>query len=449
MLVKADSDDTPEPCGEWDESELWDQPYDPNPVKDAVFVDLHHMSTFKAVNRVVDQLEPIVTVASNISSKRKIVRKHLKLVVLNLYVAWNLWKWMIYPGGNASYANNLKRYNKSNITRQLAHTIRALRDAGYVDVKPGFKDTNTGKSFLSRAKATDKLIDLFAPLSPKMVQTPRQRESIILRVKVESDDGSGEVKQLHDYEDTSETMAMRGNLYRYNSLIHKTDIRLPLDVPGYTDDEISVSSKFTYRVFNGTFDAGGRFYGPWWIGVPSAYRSFLRINGNQTVELDYSAQHPTLVYARKGLALPDDPYTIGDHERAVVKQAMLTCLNAIGRRNAWSAIQKWAYEERLEAGDSSAFQVPPGLLEEIERVHHPISEFFYTGAWTFLQRQDSEIAERIMNHFTAKGIPVLMIHDSFIVEQQYEDELREIMTVSMAQELERYAPGLKPRIKRA
>lgn len=449
MFVKADTDDTPEPYGEWDESEVWDQPYEPNPVNEAVFIDFHRVSAFKAVNLVVEQLEPIVTGTSKISPKPKIVRKHLKLVVLNLYVAWKLWKWMIYPGGNRSYANILKRYNGTSISRQLAHTIRALRDAGYVDVKPGFKDTNTGKSFQSRAKATDKLIDLFTTLSPKMVQTPRLRESIILRVKVESDDGSGEVKQFHDYEDTSETMAMRGNLYRYNSLIHKTDIWLPLDVPGYSDDEIEVSSKFTYRVFNGTFDAGGRFYGPWWIGVPSAYRSFLQINGNQTVELDYSAQHPTLLYARKGLALPDDPYTIGTYDRAIIKQAMLTCLNASARETAWSAIQKWAYEKRKEAEDDNAFQVPPSLMDDIEQAHHPIAEFFYSGAWSFLQRQDSEIAERIMNHFTAQGIPVLMIHDSFIVERQYEDQLREIMTASMVQELERYAPGLKPRIKRA
>jgi len=40
---------------------------------------------------------------------------------------------------------------------------------------------------------------------------------------------------------------------------------------------------------------------------------------------------------------------------------------------------------------------------------------------------DSEIANDIIKHFTSQEIFVMCIHDSFIIEKQYENELRKKM----------------------
>ena len=40
---------------------------------------------------------------------------------------------------------------------------------------------------------------------------------------------------------------------------------------------------------------------------------------------------------------------------------------------------------------------------------------------------DAEIAEYIINHFTDKGTPVLAIHDSFLINRIYEDDLKTVM----------------------
>ena len=40
---------------------------------------------------------------------------------------------------------------------------------------------------------------------------------------------------------------------------------------------------------------------------------------------------------------------------------------------------------------------------------------------------DADIAEYIINHFTDKGTPVLAIHDSFLINRIYEDDLKKIM----------------------
>ena len=50
-----------------------------------------------------------------------------------------------------------------------------------------------------------------------------------------------------------------------------------------------------------------------------------------------------------------------------------------------------------------------------------------------MQRIDSEIAELTMLHFAKHNIPVLPIHDSFIMHAAYENELRGVMDKSFAQ----------------
>ena len=40
---------------------------------------------------------------------------------------------------------------------------------------------------------------------------------------------------------------------------------------------------------------------------------------------------------------------------------------------------------------------------------------------------DAQIAEYIINHFTGQGIPVLAIHDSFLIDQIIEGDLRSVM----------------------
>ena len=40
---------------------------------------------------------------------------------------------------------------------------------------------------------------------------------------------------------------------------------------------------------------------------------------------------------------------------------------------------------------------------------------------------DAQIAEYIINHFTDQGIPVLAIHDSFLINRVHEGDLRSIM----------------------
>ena len=53
---------------------------------------------------------------------------------------------------------------------------------------------------------------------------------------------------------------------------------------------------------------GGRFYGGWWQNIPKEYRHHLAVNGKKMVELDYSNQHPSILYAQAAEIRPADCY---------------------------------------------------------------------------------------------------------------------------------------------
>ena len=55
--------------------------------------------------------------------------------------------------------------------------------------------------------------------------------------------------------------------------------------------------------------------------------------------------------------------------------------------------------------------------------HEPIKDSFFCGMGNRLQFRDSQLAEQIMLHFAKRDIPVLPVHDSFIIIRGLYSEL--------------------------
>ena len=62
--------------------------------------------------------------------------------------------------------------------------------------------------------------------------------------------------------------------------------------------------------------------------------------------------------------------------------------------------------------------------------HAPIAQHFYTGVGLHLQRIDSDIAEKVILAFIALDVPILPLHDSFLVHNGYEGELPTVMNAA-------------------
>lgn len=222
---------------------------------------------------------------------------------------------------------------------------------------------------------------------------------------------------------------------------------------------------FVYRVFNnGSWKQGGRFYGGFWQGIPSEYRRYIRIDGFPTVEVDYSTHHPVLLYARKGINYwkeygPDnDPYNLRDQfieifkdrgyevtvggavksfrdgdelmalERGIIKKLMLCMVNC---KSDQQAIKATTDDLRKEAGGnwnhyyhSLTNEVMEPYVKAIRMKHKPIREYLSQGKSLELQFLDSQITEELVEHFTRRGIPILTVHDSYIIPEEFVRNLR-------------------------
>jgi hypothetical protein len=67
------------------------------------------------------------------------------------------------------------------------------------------------------------------------------------------------------------------------------------------------------------------------------------------------------------------------------------------------------------------------LLQRVKDRHAPIAGYINSGAGCRLQNLDSQITERILMRMTDMAIPCLPVHDSYIVPEQHEDRLRDVM----------------------
>jgi hypothetical protein len=140
-----------------------------------------------------------------------------------------------------------------------------------------------------------------------------------------------------------------------------------------------------------------------------------------------------------------DPYRIGGIEAAVLeapvarklgKLAFQILINAQTAKAAHGAITALIVELGLQGRADSKL-----VVRAIKARFSEFGTFWHTGIGLRLQRTDSDIAADVMRQLRAKAIPVLGVHDSFLVPAKDRSALLEVMDSAFAAGLRR-APAL-------
>jgi hypothetical protein len=239
--------------------------------------------------------------------------------------------------------------------------------------------------------------------------------------------------------------AISESVVRYNSYVSKQSLDLTLDrdqramlesemrdsaAVGFGDDRLPTKPELyrtnVHRVFNnGSWEQGGRFYGGWWQTIPSKWRPQITINGEPTVELDFSGFSVRAIYHQIGMDYRGDPYTFEElswqfpdvEYRHHAKTLLQAIINSTPDKRG----------DRVPLRPKLPRDFRRKLLAAIRAEHGLISTAFGTGEGLRLQCRVSQIAERIMLKGTDCDIVVLPIHDSFITIRPKEGWLRESM----------------------
>ena len=377
----------------------------------------------------------------------KLYRDQLGVILANLYETYSIQDYLFtyYSRSNSDYKETT-RYNPNKISaRPLRFLADSLIKHGWVGTSQWFYDENNKENrWCSRMRPSKKLIQAFKKfkITPKCIY---RKPMEYIRLKDSK-------KRLEEYENTPVTNLMRNRLSAYNSLIFQTNIRLKrskkineyleLKPTNFNDTEY-------YRVFNGgSFELGGRFYGPWWVTLSKDARGNITLNGEKTIELDYSSIGIHLLYSQENLNYYDlngnnsDPYTlkgIDPEEREVNKKIITFALNMSPedrhRKFVYTVRKKIkkTNDERSILGIKKLLKVPTPRevhkrLRIFKKENVPIEHYLFTSVGTKLQFKDSCIAESVVERMVSMRVPILVVHDSFIVQYRNRELLRKLMS---------------------
>jgi len=338
------------------------------------------------------------------------LRQCLRVVLINLIDMTS------FSNGFVSYSRNThsKEYNLVNYSaKNISKVVDFLENKSLIENRPGYFSQDPDQRRISRMRANKKLIKLFDEYEVNQAKISGNKKSglIILR---------NEFKESIPFQDTEFTLSVKANLQKINDLLSAHNI---VKGSGY-----NIHRKFLHRVFNLDFKHGGRFVGSDWQRLNSAERQLIKIDNSTVIELDFKALHPTMLYALKDIQLEGDAYKLKGYSHRIrdfLKTVMLIRINTNSDEQAVRAIQGLINEKKIKK-PSEVYSLKD-LIKAFMEKHGPIRDLFDNDTGLKLQRLESDICEAVLIDFYAKDVPVLSVHDSFIIGKNYESELLQVM----------------------
>ena len=358
-------------------------------------------------------------------------RENLLMVLANLFYAdlLEVDPYIAYHRNSNRFSPGYRFYKMGLSRTRLIRITDMLDSRGYTSGSKGYKFEDSGYGVITRMRATEKLCGLFDRCGwrASMIASERPKPSVILR-----DDDKKEIT----FEETEESNRMRRVADGINDFLSTVEIRI--------NNKLQPVDYYQRKFNRRSFDLGGRWYGHWILGLKNrghqtrhgstrktlVESGLLTLNGEAVVELDYHAMHLVMMYHLHDLQpLFSNGYDLGGsgfdkRHIPLVKLATMCLVN----NNSIPAARR-ALQAEINKGNLANFRNTNLnlLFDAITQRHSRVSDMFLRELGLGMQKKDSDIAERIMWHFTQRQVPCLCLHDSFIVPRRFEQELHDLM----------------------
>ncbi len=378
---------------------------------------------------------------------------------LNLKQSYTNSQYLLIPLNKNKYrnltANQRVKYQTHDI---VSATVKELLKVGYIRKrsKKSFKAIDGSYSVMPASYfPTDRLIPYLNCIEFSDIKLLRPKSFLIL--KQIQDYNSVDDKEVEvEFKETKLTKKLKQDLKLYNDLREKSELSvknlsqlnfrkhkqkslIPISAdnlnsltPVNRKYSFKLRNSYLSRIFNRTFKRGGRFYKGVETNMPSDVRKQLYIDGKPTVEYDYTATHFMMLYNLKGFQLRKDPYMVAKNMskqmRKIYKTTGFISLNSKNKVNALKALWKHFHkDENRELLPENTKEQRLHFIDSFIKHNKKIESVLYKEKCHMLTNYDSKIAHDILMHFANKGILVLCIHDSFIIQKRFENELLKMM----------------------
>ncbi len=418
-------------------------------------LDLHTWSDHPEINIIVDKVwhslgqyrQDALTPKGN--RKGTHPKLLIKVLIAHLYETFlddpTLWTG-VARSANA-YAPT-SRYNGLNVSFKIVQLIDGFVELGYLEFLGGSNDKTCDgwNSFTSRIRPSHILKVEFGKCTAEQFDIFKHKSKVAVILSDFDTDLEGKLirrrgkrlRQLLEYEDTEETQRMELVLYAYNSLLQKTYIDIATLEKTYIERETKVgiqriainqNNKFVSRIFSrGSWTNNGWFYGGFWQQIGRNYRKDIFINNKPTIEVDFKGIHPSILSINKGKAFIDYeldelilPGLKHDQQTKALKLLVLIALSATSKQQAYKAFRD-SCDFTLKDRDFSK------LINSFLELNPHLANDFFTDQIVNLMYQDSLITEYVIKKFTYSDVPILSIHDSFIIQYDQILNLKKYMS---------------------
>jgi hypothetical protein len=236
--------------------------------------------------------------------------------------------------------------------------------------------------------------------------------------------------------------------------VHHADVSwsnglLSVHYPSGEHRHFDLGHRTYVRIFNVDWNNGGRWYGPPWQQFPKTVRASITLDGEPTIEEDFRSLHPRLLYAAAGFSArfedaTFDPYAIVALDRGLVKLAVNMLINADTRLEAAKALA----EKLDDFGHPNPYPAAHSAIADVQQSRLELAHFWGTGIGRRLQAIDGDIVARVQQDMRRLRIPVLSVHDSFIVPESARNKLVESMDARLSEACRNVPARLKSVIKK-
>ena len=370
---------------------------------------------------------------------RKEQTKALKLLLCNLLAHPN----QSIRASRKTSSMITKRANPQGIgSRSIVSSMDALNTHGYIILKMGAYLDNKQTTI----SATTKLIDWF--------QANHWLEDDIdifngqyVKLRLNEDKRS-----FVDFEDTEYSLWLSKELEQYSNLLNSSDIHL-MDKDGNIEKEYKnhcISRTFIKHKshpINGEFLFGGRMAPPW-VNLSKEQRKRIIINGEATLEIDRPASHVNAMYeVITGQPYLDGyPYDLSINGSLVPKHIVKNLSSFMqGSTSTNGTAIRVGNHYKKEAAKPGAAAVAITQSEEwlaykkkvrtstiiakfLDK-HYQVKDYYMRGKQfgDMIQCWESDIVFEVVIELVKLRIPVLTVYDSFIIQQQSAELLKNLM----------------------
>lgn len=332
-----------------------------------------------------------------------------------------------------SYRNSPTE-NPHGISREIGKVVSALEECGAITRCKGFLDRKSGKSKTTRIRPRLTLLEDLKMLPTDISEALVEPPAVCIRRGMPED---------LDHASAQHIERMQKTVSDYNEFMRSHTVKIPDARNGVLlicggdgrPHWVNASGRTLTAIYHAN-DPGklcyGRIHGGAWQVIPAPYRKTILLDGQDTVELDYSAQVVHIVAGLEGIQLTGDPYAIplpftdydADFAREVVKSAIVIMLNTSNLKAMNGALRnKFRDDPRTKN-----CPILPKPIRECILAHHPfLKDYAMKGIGKDLFMHDAEIARQIIQTFLDAGKVVLPIHDGFVAKHSDQDFLRETM----------------------